>query len=674
MGSVMDIKSVLTQKALDCFCETYHIPVEVHPQLPGPNQTIHEMPTGKIVARVSHFKILCRIHRIEPTVGLFRCFYVNSKNKGWMSFSKRPDSDAPTEFRADDYTFLAAHPAPFRKFLELFLCLIEMSRHYTLDEDTYPTFLHEDRTEIDHFDFIRVVDPTKVKVGERERADGEARLLETTVRRVVPLLPVAPARAESELDASVDKLFNESGGADQGDSATGGGRETEADIVAGVKFVDAKNVAVEKPKLPRKKKTGGSASVGKSPTALKQLFASNILNVESSVEVVATLPFVTSSVSATPEHESGVPADSLTGLNLRTIGASARFVISSDSSHHSSTNFPEAEGNSIIRSAVVPPVMTEAVTTTHVAIIPSVMAPESGTKATTQVHGSIFHDSESTGTVRPDVAGSSHPPVKELSIGSQEIDSESLHEIFIRDMDYDELFTEFSVGTTRQACLSAEVRMRTEYCLSESMRLESESEKQAGLLKSRDEDIENLKTQLLLKEAEAAEQRNVAYEDEKESLNEKVAELQSLVSVKDRELKDVDATVTSLKSQNDRLADQEKVTIYENFIGQLESSQDDRMKVVNDKFDQLQTDFVEMLAVVKCMNSSEYLSMLGAAISKAIKKGMQDGLSTRITHGKEGSSLMDVAAYNPSAEADYVSALQALQSAKLFLACRTESQ
>ncbi|GKG11080.1 hypothetical protein Tco_0342480, partial [Tanacetum coccineum] len=101
------------------------------------------------------------------------------------------------------------------------------------------------------------------------------------------------------------------------------------------------------------------------------------------------------------------------------------------SSHQSSTNFPGAEGDSIVRSAVVPPVMTEAVTTTHVATIPSVMAPEFGTKAAAPVHASMFHDSESTGTARPDVAGSFHPPVKELSIGSREVDFESLHEIFV---------------------------------------------------------------------------------------------------------------------------------------------------------------------------------------------------------------------------------------------------
>ncbi|GKB13064.1 hypothetical protein Tco_0846987, partial [Tanacetum coccineum] len=73
------------------------------------------------------------------------------------------------------------------------------------------------------------------------------------------------------------------------------------------------------------------------------------------------------------------------------------------------------------------------------------------------------------------------------------------------------------------------------------------------------------------------------------------------------------------------------------------------------------------LAIAKCLNSPEYLSTLGTAIGKAIKKGMQDELATGITHGKEGRVLADVAAYNPSAEADYVSALQQLQSVNFSL-------
>ncbi|GKE30147.1 hypothetical protein Tco_1445531, partial [Tanacetum coccineum] len=133
----------------------------------------------------------------------------------------------------------------------------------------------------------------------------------------------------------------------------------------------------------------------------------------------------------------------------------------------------------------------------------------------------------------------------------------------------------------------------------------------------------------------------------------------------------------------------------------LEKFQDDRMKVVNDKFDKLYTDFVEMalhleekfyprllttisgrrwlltqdmeLAIIKCLNSPAYLFALGAAIGKAIEKGMQEGLSAGITHGKEDRVLTDVAAYNPSAEVDYIFALQQLQNVNFPLLAKLKS-
>ncbi|GKF56446.1 hypothetical protein Tco_0166786, partial [Tanacetum coccineum] len=153
---------------------------------------MHERPTRKIGVYTRFFEyanfwlplstFLVDVLSIEPTVGLFRCFYVNSKNKGWMSFSKRSDNSSvcytkpldslkhwngyffwvdafacpvsfpwhtdknvsrdpllkSTKFNVDDYAVLVAHPAPFQKFSEPFLCLVGMSRYYTLDEDTYP--------------------------------------------------------------------------------------------------------------------------------------------------------------------------------------------------------------------------------------------------------------------------------------------------------------------------------------------------------------------------------------------------------------------------------------------------------------------------------------------------------------------------------------------------------
>nr|GEU38448.1 putative reverse transcriptase domain-containing protein [Tanacetum cinerariifolium] len=401
---------------------------------------------------------------------------------------------------------------------------------------------------------LQVSDPTKVKVREQEHAEREARLLDSTVRCVVSLLQVAFTRVESELEASVKRLFDEGGSADHGDSVTGGGQETGTEIVAGVRIVAEENLAAEKPKRPRKKRQVA--------TDAGELLSSSILNIEYDVEIVATFPFVTSFVSATLEHESGVPADSITGPNL-------------------------------YLSPVVSPMMIEVVITTHVASIPYVPALEPSMKVITPVHASMFHDSDSTGTMRPDAAGSSHVSGKELSMGLRRL---------ILKTDYEELFTEFSVGTARQACLSAEVRMRTEYCLSERRRLEYEFEKQDGLLKAKDDEVEGLKARLLLKEAEAA----------------KAIHLRGKVSKFEVIEKSLQDETNTLKERN-ALLEKEHNALDAKLLAQGME-----------------------LAIVKCLNSPEYLSALKEAISKGIEKGMQDGLFDGITHGKEDASVETV--------------------------------
>ncbi|GKB63918.1 hypothetical protein Tco_0920104, partial [Tanacetum coccineum] len=627
--------------------------------------------------KVSHFEVLCRVHDIQPTVGLFRCFYVNSKNKGWMSFSKRFDSS------------------------------VGMSCNYTVDEDTYPKFLHDNDeggclllclvfllafelvfdylfvyADMDLLAFIRIADPTKVKIGERQRAEDEPKLLDSTVGRVVLLLTIAPNHSEGELNASVDKLFDEGSSTEQGDFTVGGQTDVKRPAAA-----DAGGSSYPPKKLKGDHGTSSRAVTGgKSPSVIRQLLVSSILNVETGVSVVATLPFVTSSVSATPKRETGGVADSGTGSQLRTVNPSARFVISSDSSYPSSTNAAEVEVDSCTRSTVPPPMMTEQ---------------------------SAFYDSSSAGTIRPDNDGPSHTPGKELSMGSQDVDSKTLHEVFVprwdvsndslldnhdtsRDfidhlappalfakicgIDYLDLFMEFNICIARQACLSTEVRMRTEYCLDERRRLESECGRQAELLKAvkaahldAQVSIDEATKKIHADEIEALKQRNVALENEKNSLGEKVTELQSSVSTKDLELKDLNATLSSLQSQNDGLVDQ---------VHTLEST-------CSSLHDQLDADLSEMachleekfyphlltiisgqrwllthgmkLFLVKCLNSSEYPTALGSAISYAIKQGMQSGLVAGINYGKEGRVLTNVAAYNPDAEVHFNSALRQLR-------------
>ncbi|GJR84546.1 hypothetical protein Tco_0155331 [Tanacetum coccineum] len=584
---------------------------------------------------------------------------------------------------------------------------------------------------MDLLSFIRTADPTKVRVGERQHAEGKPKLLDTTMGRVVPLLPVAPARASKELEASVDKLFDEGGSGgqiEQGDSASGG-HGVDISPVSETAEIVAEDAAPVQLKHKRKKKTivSDAGEPSHPPKKLRE-------------------DYKTSTGPSIAERESKDQTDSMVRANLRTITAPPRFVISSYFSHHSGTYIAKAEVDSFARPFI--PLMTVAT------IVTSIVDPATTVKEKFVESSGFGGDSSGGGTdhtvcgfsdltgsdfliggirtvISPDVdLQKVYVPQWSVTNGSRLDDGRTCREMVdeftprkffasISRMDHDQLFTEFNVGAARQMSLSAEVRMSAEYNIRERMRLNSVVKEKCSLLKARDAEIEGLKPQLLMKEAEATEairlcteaskfeaikkslqdevrvlkDCNTILEKEKSELNVKVVDLAAAVKVREQEAADLDAMVHRLETSSARL--QDKVATYENFIYQLKKFQDEKMAKVNEKFDKLCADFVEMalhleekfyphilttifgrrwilshgmeLAIAKCLNSFEYMSVLGAAIGKVVEKGMQEGLSAEITHGSEGRKLTDVAAYNPSAEADYLSALQRLQSVDFSL-------
>ncbi|GJS75411.1 gypsy type transposase [Tanacetum coccineum] len=766
----------------DAFCEKYHILDTVHPELPGSNQRIRNNPAGKIgvyirffdfanfliplsqflvdvlayfhinlsqlsviaAAKVSHFEILCRVHGYEPTVGLFRRFYVNSKNKGWMSFSKRSDTapvcytkpldslkhlndsffwvdssvfplfipwqtkktltrdPSPTaaEFSAETCDFLATHQALFRKFSEPFLCLVGISRYYDLDDNVYPTFLTATGEEMDLFAFIRHTDPTKVQIGERQIERGQVPLLDSTQGRVIPLANEDYHGDQNENTES----FNEGGGGATQESHSGeadrAGQDEEATIVLDEEFQAA---VADKPKGTRKKRKvvggtsgsnlppkklrevhdtsgdAGASTVGKSLATLQGLLKRSTLVVEIGATTTATAPFVTSSVTLTPEREGGGHIDSVSGPNLRNQHPAERFVISSDSSPHSSTNAADAEVTSIVRSPIPPPpVMTAAVATTVVAGTSSAHVLGACTEPTIQ---SLFADSASPSAAGPEIAGPSDPHSTEISADSfyvsQEMDSETVQQIYVpkwnvindsafddpevcrsmidqlappgffsqlRSMDYDQLFTEFNVGAAHQTCLSAEVRLRSEYNFRERKKFERKCHRQTDLLMEKDAEIASLKAQLSLMEAEAAEAihlysqvsvaeaAKVARVSELNSLKERnvegqVAALESAAIIKDTELASFNAQITKLtqdlssfqlscdelsikaasfESERDGLVDQvsslegtcfglrDQVLGYELLKEQYEAVQDAQVKILSNRVAELDFELMGM--------------------------------------------------------------------------------
>nr|GFB19627.1 hypothetical protein [Tanacetum cinerariifolium] len=328
---------------------------------------------------------------------------------------------------------------------------------------------------MDLFAFIQVTDPTKVKVVERKCAEGEAKLLDSSVRCVFSLLLVAPAHAKSELEASMDRLFGKGGSMEQEDSAADGGHDADIKLVTAAE--DVATITTERPRRQRKKRPVVTDASGSSyhPKKLRGDY----------------------------ETSSGAAID--------------------DSSHHSSVHASGAKVDSIIRSVGLPPVMTKAMVISHAVNAPSVQVPETGTKITSSIHASMFRDSESIETVKADDVGPSYSTKQDLSMGSRELNAETLHQIC--EMDYHHLFTEFNVGTARQACLNAEVST-------------TEAAKKVHA-----------------SEMDALKQKNVVLENEMDSLNGKIIELQSSVSAKDLELKDVNVVAYFLKSQNDGLVD-----------------------------------------------------------------------------------------------------------------------
>ncbi|GKB95932.1 hypothetical protein Tco_0982069 [Tanacetum coccineum] len=158
--------------------------------------------------------------------------------------------------------------------------------------------------------------------------------------------------------------------------------------------------------------------------------------------------------------------------------------------------------------------------------------------------------------------------------------------------------------------------------------------------------------------------------------------------------------VSSLEATCSRLRDQ--VSGYELFKEQCEAVQDEQVKELSDCVAGLESKLMALalqlneefyprflttivgrrwiighgfiLALMKCLQSPEYVVAFGAVIGLSIDKGIQTGLVAGMDHGKAGRGLADVAAYDPSIEARYVSVVLAFRDRDFNLLFYFESQ
>ncbi|GJW64132.1 gypsy type transposase [Tanacetum coccineum] len=89
-----------------------------------------------------------------------------------------------------------------RKYPEIFLSIVGLSRSF-IDDDVHPTFLGRDKKEMSLLNFVKSVDPFKVKIGERTLAENKHPLSRETEDMVI-----SPSRKTLNLvdHAIVDEL------------------------------------------------------------------------------------------------------------------------------------------------------------------------------------------------------------------------------------------------------------------------------------------------------------------------------------------------------------------------------------------------------------------------------------------------------------------------------------
>nr|GEW91871.1 putative transposase (putative), gypsy type [Tanacetum cinerariifolium] len=240
MGCIDDIKSILTQSALDALCEKFHIPRTIHLELPGRNSRICNSPTSKIGVYTRFFDFAnYRIPLSQFLVDVLEYFQINLSQLSVIAAAKISHFEI--------------------------LCRMDL------------------------FAFIQHADPTKMRIGEREVGEGEieesGHAVQAEGANIVCIEDKVPDTIAERAKGSRKKMKTARG-------ASGSN-------------LPPKKLRADHGTFDFVANTGG-----KFVTVLQSLLECSTLPVEVGVTAVAKLPFITSSVSLTPERE-GVAVQTL---------------------------------------------------------------------------------------------------------------------------------------------------------------------------------------------------------------------------------------------------------------------------------------------------------------------------------------------------------------------------
>ncbi|GJU08002.1 hypothetical protein Tco_1124432 [Tanacetum coccineum] len=316
------VTSVLTQRELDHFYNTYNISANLGSELHGREDTIRDAPVGKIgiytrFLKFANFRVplsrfLLRVLEYYQ-INFSQLFVLGATKVShfeimYRVLSYRPSLDPlPSDDRinAELLALLDHHRTIIRWYPKTFLCLVGLSRSFD-DALVRPTLLHDDGSDMGLLDFVKSADPFKVKTRERTLAEGEVPLNNETVNMIV--LP----------SADIIQIVNH----------TIVDERLRSDAASAFEAVPTNS--------------------GKSPTTLNRLELQSKLGGFGSSSVSPPVEeFVSSSVTPTPEPDAYEGSGSSQDGGVRTRRASMGIVVSSSSGPEDEVAAPRVEDISI---------------------------------------------------------------------------------------------------------------------------------------------------------------------------------------------------------------------------------------------------------------------------------------------------------------------------------------
>ncbi|GJW04949.1 hypothetical protein Tco_1563805 [Tanacetum coccineum] len=603
--------STISQEYLLEFTSEYGITEDLHLELPGPGDRIVDFLEGKVGVYTKFFEFAN--FRIPISQFLFDILGHYQIHLSQLSVIGATKDEMPVEgsYSVEDVAILNTQRTPIQKQPEPLLCLVGLSRRYFLGDDVYPTFLNDDDRDMDLFNLIRALNPTKVKIGTRPRAAHEVPLLTVIMSRVIEMEePVAatessgtPSTIErSPLDFANENLSQQITGDDRTEDQVQGIVVSEVPPPENVTTIGVapetdlgEEVAAMGPRVSKKcrKRRNGRADADAPPKVLKKDHAA----------------------SRPTQSTAGGKSFASVRLEMRsTFPVPAPQEIPADASDQDPLSYANPQYSKGVAVAGDP----KSENTSFTSMVGS--------------PGNIYQPGwDVTNGCRIDTPKACQDLVDHLAPPGYF--SEPHH------LPNDDFMGQYNMNLARQVAMGSQLWLRIQARENEIKNLEALLEAEADMKKS----VE-AKNAELVKELESLHAQFTDLQVSNDRLSQQVVE---------KRCAEIDARLDALSIDFDE-------ELYPHMLTAIAG----RRWVIGHGL---------RLAVMKCAESVELRQAFADVVSAEITKGMSEGLKHGVEHGNASLDLEVIEAYDPEVDTKYVAALHALRDLKYFMVDQLES-